>query len=107
MAVTRGMAVAAHIKYGVLGKDVSNLHGVLFLVIDVARMVFLPLVYQGSFELHTLMWNPFNKKYPRNPVRFPEKFYHWKILGESAALMSTPIDRYPGVEAKLASEVPQ
>ena len=102
MAITRGMAVAAHVKYGLLSNSahLDRVSASLFLVIDIARMTFLPLVYQGSFELHSLMWNPFNRKSLENPVRFPEKFYHWKILGESAALMSTPTtDVYPGVEA--------
>ena len=98
MSVTRGMAIASHVKFGILSDAFSTLHGILFVVIDLSRLIFLPLVYQGCFELHTLMWNPFDRKHIDNPVAFPERFYHWKILGESAALMSTPKYEFPGLQ---------
>ena len=98
MAVTRGMAIASHVKYGLMSNAISNLHGILFLVVDMSRLIFLPLVYQGCFELHSLMWNPFDRRKPNNPVAFPELFYHWKILGESAALMATHKHEFPGVQ---------
>ena len=31
-------------------------------------------------------------------MRFPEKFYHYCILGESVGLMATPTDMYPGID---------
>lgn len=101
MAVTRGIAIATHVKYGLLDEAITNLHGVMFLLIDMLRLIFLPLVYQGCFELHSLMWNPFNRAMPNNPVAFPERFYHWKILGESAALMSTPRNEFPGIQKAI------
>jgi len=96
MSVTRGVAIASHIKYGLLDPRVTNMHAILQLVVDTCRLIFLPLVYQGCFELHTMMANPFDRKKPDNPVRFPEMFYHWKILGESLAL--TDVVEYPGQE---------
>ena len=41
-----------------MGHQVSTTHACLMLAVDIARMAFLPLVYQGCFELHSLMWNP-------------------------------------------------
>ncbi len=33
------------------------------------------------------MANPFDRAQTENPCRFPEAFYHWKILGESASML--------------------
>ena len=96
MSITRGISIASHIKYGLFTLDASlskaevttkKFHSVFFLVIDLLRMLFLPLVYQGCFELNVMMFNPFNKNNKSNPVAFPELFYHMKILAESVGLM--------------------
>ena len=97
MSITRGISVASHIKYGLLSGDPSlskaevttkRFHAVFFLIIDLLRMLFLPLVYQGCFELNIMMFNPFDRSKKSNPVAFPELFYHMKILSEAVGLMT-------------------
>lgn len=98
MSITRGLSIASRIKYGLVSPDPSlsevekttkRFHAVYFLIIDLLRMLFLPLVYQGCFELNIMMFNPFNKKYQKsNPVAFPELYYHMKILSEAVGLMT-------------------
>ena len=97
MSITRGISIASHIKYGLLLVDstlsdaeatTKRFHAVFFLIIDMLRMMFLPLVYQGCFELNVMMFNPFDRKQKSNPVAFPELFYHAKILSEAIGLMA-------------------
>lgn len=56
MALTRGAAIAGHLAAdGHLG----SVSGIMESALDVIRLVIVPVLYQGCFDMHTIMANPF------------------------------------------------
>ena len=95
MAMTRGAAIGVHCHL-----DTLRSHQILNIVLEVVRLIFIPILYQACFDLYAALHNPWNVE----DHDFPEVALEKGVRNECMALMgeassSAPSTRIPSVPA--------
>ena len=79
MAFTRGASIAGHLlEDGQLG----SVSGIMESALDVIRLVIVPVLYQGCFDMHTIMVNPFG----RDAIDIPQEEAEGALEGETSQM---------------------
>jgi hypothetical protein len=79
MAFTRGASIAGHLmEDGHLG----SVSGIMESALDVIRLIIVPVLYQGCFDMHTIMVNPFG----RDAIDIPQEEAEAALEGETSQM---------------------
>ena len=85
MALTRGSAIATHLRAHAAAGVADKL---IEAALDITRLFFVPVLYQGCFDLHAMLENPLG----HDIIDLPERESEAALRAECAAFIQTRPD---------------